>query len=96
MVTLFLVLLPRRCGDCSFGSLLLVRPLKAREVACGSGGGGGSRSDDSVREEGGGGGGGRGGGEGGLWAVPVRVEAAGPLPFSQVCNMLLVMSADHE
>eukprot|EP00904_Undaria_pinnatifida_P006927 jgi/Undpi1/3364/HiC_scaffold_15.g06737.m1 len=63
---------------------------QAREVACGSGGGGGSRSDDSVREEGGGG----GGREGGLWAVPVRVEAAGPLPLSQVKSRIAAGDRD--
>ncbi|CAN0205558.1 unnamed protein product, partial [Ectocarpus sp. 12 AP-2014] len=47
------------CGDCSFGSLILVRPLKAREAAPGD----------------------TGSGDGGdLWAVPVRVDSAGPLP----------------
>lgn len=51
-----------RCGDCSFGSLILVRPLKAREAAPGD----------------------TGTGDGGdLWAVPVRVDSAGPLPLSQ-------------
>ncbi|CAM9110528.1 unnamed protein product [Ectocarpus sp. 6 AP-2014] len=50
------------CGDCSFGSLILVRPLKAREAAPGD----------------------TGSGIGGdLWAVPVRVDSAGPLPLSQ-------------
>ncbi|CAN0042511.1 unnamed protein product, partial [Laminaria digitata] len=68
------------CGDCSFGSLLLVRPLMAHEVAGGSGGGGDSCSDDVV--------------DGGLWAVPVRVEAAGPLPLSQVKSRIAAGDRD--
>lgn len=47
-----------RCGDCSFGSLVLIRPLKTREAL----------GDPGGRD---------------LWAVPVRVEAVGPLPLSQ-------------
>eukprot|EP00752_Nemacystus_decipiens_P008787 g7841.t1 len=58
------------CGDCSFGSLILVRPLKAREAF----------GDESS------------GGD--VWAVPVRVEAAGPLPLSQVKNRIAAGDRD--
>eukprot|EP00903_Cladosiphon_okamuranus_P006275 g6157.t1 len=59
------------CGDCSFGSLVLVRPLKAREAL-----------------------GDHPSGSGDLWAVPVRVEAAGPLPLSQVKSRIAAGDRD--
>lgn len=56
------------CGDCSFGSSIMVRPLRMREVQANAA---------STRGE-------KSAGGGALWAVPVKVEAAAPLPLSQV------------
>ncbi|CAM9412539.1 unnamed protein product [Choristocarpus tenellus] len=58
------------CGDCSFGSLVNIRPLRAYEASSGK-----SRGD--------------------LWAVPVLIEAAGPLPLSQVRTRMLALGR-HE
>ncbi|CAM9484766.1 unnamed protein product [Discosporangium mesarthrocarpum] len=69
------------CGDCCFGSLVNIRPLRAYEAPqpelVGSGKpGGGHVAGTGIR-----------GGD--LWAVPVRVEAVGPLPLSQVRTRML-------
>ncbi|CAN0102341.1 unnamed protein product, partial [Hapterophycus canaliculatus] len=60
------------CGDCSFGSLILVRPLRTGEAFSGDCG---SESSD-------------------VWAVPIRVEAAGPLPLSQVKSRIAAGDRD--
>ncbi|CAN0394529.1 unnamed protein product [Ascophyllum nodosum] len=64
------------CGDCLFGSLVLVRPIKMREVVVGKCTGVGRAGNPDI------------------WAVPIRVEASGPLPLYQVRSRIAAGDRD--